>query len=332
MSHHILRPVGSVTAITSLLLLGVVNLGCQTTEGDVAGADDSAFTESGDNGGACVAENEGHSEAKPHFDYDDDGEHGPERWDDLLDKDGKVAFPSCDPDKTGQQSPIALPAPGATKDGGFVAASADDAFGLGPKTLTWSKQTTIASLFNNGHTWQANIGDSANVLVDGSAKFKLGQFHFHAPSEHTIDGKRFPLEAHFVHTADNVPPESGTAESDTHPPFAAVVAVMFEEDGRDNPELAKIWPRFKACKQASPSKLEDVQLDLTALLPKDRTHLQYDGSLTTPPCSRKVRFRVLTTTVRASRAQIEAFQKVWPDNSRPTQRLLPTTKITLHTP
>lgn len=30
-------------------------------------------------------------------------------------------------------------------------------------------------------------------------RFELLQFHFHGPSEHTIDGKRFALENHFVH-------------------------------------------------------------------------------------------------------------------------------------
>ncbi|WP_426537656.1 carbonic anhydrase family protein [Bradyrhizobium sp. McL0615] len=31
--------------------------------------------------------------------------------------------------------------------------------------------------------------------------FELTQFHFHHPSEHLVDGKRFGMEAHFVHAA-----------------------------------------------------------------------------------------------------------------------------------
>jgi len=49
----------------------------------------------------------------------------------------------------------------------------------------------------------------------------LKQFHFHHPSEHTIDGKAYPLEMHFVHAA----PDGDLA----------VVGVLFEE-GRRKPQ------------------------------------------------------------------------------------------------
>ena len=31
-------------------------------------------------------------------------------------------------------------------------------------------------------------------------KFEIAQFHFHSPSEHTINGEHFDVEIHFVHT------------------------------------------------------------------------------------------------------------------------------------
>lgn len=34
--------------------------------------------------------------------------------------------------------------------------------------------------------------------LDGE-HYELVQYHFHAPSEHMIDGERAPLELHFVH-------------------------------------------------------------------------------------------------------------------------------------
>ena len=60
-------------------------------------------------------------------------------------------------------------------------------------------------------------------------QFNLKQFHFHTPSENNINGKSFPLEAHFVHA--------------TQDGKLAVIAVMFEE-GEENQILKKIWDKF----------------------------------------------------------------------------------------
>lgn len=74
-------------------------------------------------------------------------------------------------------------------------------------------------MVNNGHTIQENIkGD--NTFTNDAGAFNLLQFHFHAPSEHTIDSKSFPLEVHFVHV-----------EQDGR---LAVIRVMFEV-GKSNP-------------------------------------------------------------------------------------------------
>lgn len=43
-------------------------------------------------------------------------------------------------------------------------------------------------------------GKGSSTTVGGKV-FDLKQFHFHNPSEHTIDGEYFPLEMHFVHEA-----------------------------------------------------------------------------------------------------------------------------------
>lgn len=53
------------------------------------------------------------------------------------------------------------------------------------------------------HTLLANVSDGELEIDfwDGSeATFKPLQMHFHAPSEHTIDGKHMDLELHIVHT------------------------------------------------------------------------------------------------------------------------------------
>ena len=45
---------------------------------------------------------------------------------------------------------------------------------------------------------------------------KLFQFHMHAPSEHTVEGKNYPLELHIIHTDA----ETGR--------FGTVIGIFFE--------------------------------------------------------------------------------------------------------
>merc|ERR1711974_228809 len=65
------------------------------------------------------------------------------------------------------------------------------------------------SFVNNGHSMQFNPTDSpAQVFRGGplNGKYHFTQLHFHwgsddtVGSEHTVDGFRFPLEMHLVHT------------------------------------------------------------------------------------------------------------------------------------
>ena len=81
-----------------------------------------------------------------------------------------------------EQSPIDLTA--------ATMASIDDA------SLTYTP--AAATVTDNGHTVQVNLTNAGSAVVDGN-EYQLAQFHFHAPSEHTVDGVHSPVEAHFVH-------------------------------------------------------------------------------------------------------------------------------------
>ena len=125
---------------------------------------------------------------------------------------------------------------------------------------------TPVYIVNNGHTVQFNVEGEQNVNLNGK-EYKLLQFHFHAPSEHTINGQHFPLEAHFVHKrSDN---------------DYAVIAIMFKE-GKENALLSSYLDKFPTEKGEFRS---DEQIDLLSLLPKNKSYYHYPGSLTTPPCS-----------------------------------------------
>jgi carbonic anhydrase len=160
---------------------------------------------------------------------------------------------------------------------------------------------------NNGHTVELvpEEGGENFAVIDG-APFRLQQIHFHAPSEHLVDGKGAALEAHLVH-AD----EAGNL---------AVVGV-FLESGRENAALREVFARIPPEETGEGAELAVVTLDPAGLLPAASALYRYAGSLTTPPCSEGVIWHIFALPLEASGEQIAAFTAVYSGNSRPAQPL-----------
>jgi len=157
-------------------------------------------------------------------------------------------------------------------------------------------------ILNNGHTVQVNCAPGSTIEVDGHV-FELNQFHFHVPSENRIEGKSFPMEAHLVHR-----------DKDGN---LAVVAVMLGE-GAPNPALEAAWAKMPAKEGDKHALTEAVSAE--SLLPANRDHYRFNGSLTTPPCTEGVWWLVMKQPVSASKEQIERFANVMHHaNNRPLQ-------------
>merc|ERR1712130_1003201 len=76
----------------------------------------------------------------------------------------------------------------------------DEEHGHNPLKFQYPQFVKNCTIMNNGHTVQVNIDPSNKCLVNIAGKeFKLVQFHFHTPSEHTVDAQLFDMEMHLVH-------------------------------------------------------------------------------------------------------------------------------------
>ena len=214
-----------------------------------------------------------------HWGYD--GHEGPEHWQ-AMNPDWAVCAAGQ------QQSPINLTG----------AMQADFA----PAMIDWADETA-GVVVDNGHTVQVSV-ENAGGLMLGDTHYALLQFHFHAASEHTINGRQAPMEVHFVHQS-----EAGDL---------AVIGVMVER-GDALATLDSVWAAMPADSQASPGIAARVHLN--DFLPEDRESFRYQGSLTTPPCSEIVSWTVLTHPVTATPGQIGAFESRHPDSFRPVQPL-----------
>src|SRR5688500_18365964 len=160
-------------------------------------------------------------------------------------------------------------------------------------------------IIDNGHTIQVTV-DEGSTFTFGDKTYNLKQFHFHTPSEHTVDGKNMPMEMHMVHQSDD-----GSL---------AVVSVLFKEGKVANENFAKIIANLPNAKGES-KHVTDVNLELKVHLPKDNYAYHYVGSLTTPPCSENVQWLVLRDMVSLTPDQINAFSSKIGPNNRPTQPL-----------
>jgi carbonic anhydrase len=67
-----------------------------------------------------------------------------------------------------------------------------------PLALHYPATTQIYSVVNNGHSIQYNFEQGDEIEFRG-ARYGLKQVHFHEPSEHTLNGVRYPIEMHLVH-------------------------------------------------------------------------------------------------------------------------------------
>ena len=178
------------------------------------------------------------------------------------------------------------------------------AVGAGGGDVSVQCSSKCVELVNNGHSIQANVEGGA-TLTTPTGTYELKQFHFHSPSEHTIDGKHAAMEMHMVHLD-----ASGRI---------AVVGMMIEE-GAENAFFAKLWPHIPS-KKGSSDAVAGLAFGPGDLLPATRQTWRYTGSLTTPPCSEDVDWTIMRQPLTASAEQIEAFRSVMFHNNRPTQPL-----------
>ena len=161
---------------------------------------------------------------------------------------------------------------------------------------------TANTIFNNGHTIQVNVDSGSHIVYNG-IKYELLQFHFHAPSEHTIAGEAAPMEIHFVHQD----PNSGNL---------AVAGILLNEGESENAAYAGVIDNLPA-QAGEPTAMGDA-IALDAMLPERLGYYTYQGSLTTPPCSEIVRWLLLDAPVALSADQIAAYTAIYAGNARPT--------------
>jgi len=212
---------------------------------------------------------------KVHWGYT--GATGPENWGDLS-----VDYDMC---KIGrEQSPIDL-----KKNVNLI---------KNPFSVDYKK--TPLDIVDNGHTIKQTV-QGENILTYEGEDYTLLQFHYHTSSEHTVEGRSYPMEVHLVHQNKR---------------GGYLVVGLLVEPGEENEVFSKI---IQANKNNSSG---GADIDLNALYKKANETYHYLGSFTIPPCTEGVEWFVVKHPIRLSKQQIKFLSNIHPHNNRPVQEYL----------
>ncbi|PWA77344.1 alpha carbonic anhydrase 7 [Artemisia annua] len=167
-----------------------------------------------------------------------------------------------------------------------------------------------ATLINRGHDMMLRwIRGAGHIHINGT-EYQLNQLHWHTPTEHTINGRRFNLELHLVHqSADEK---------------IAVVAILYKI-GRPDSLLSMMEPYLRAVASTRGVETSVGIIDPRQIKIGSRKYYRYIGSLTTPPCDQNVTWTIVKKVRTVSREQLRVIREAVHDeaeaNARPVQAL-----------
>ncbi|XP_034022283.1 receptor-type tyrosine-protein phosphatase gamma isoform X2 [Thalassophryne amazonica] len=231
----------------------------------------------------------------PYWSYS--GSHGPRGW--------AALYPEC---AARNQSPVDV----ADEDG--VVSEEYQELVLDKFSAESSNQTTMK---NTGKTVAVLLKDDYFVRGAGlPGRFKAEKMEFHwghsngsGGSEHSINGRRFPVEMQiYLYNSDDF--DSLTAAIKERRIIAAM-AVFFELGQKDNPAVNPIIQGLKGVVHHE-KETNLKSFILRDLLPSSvDSYYRYTGSLTTPPCSKVVEWIIFSRPVFLSHSQLEAFYSIF---------------------
>ncbi|KXG27755.1 alpha carbonic anhydrase 7 [Sorghum bicolor] len=225
------------------------------------------------------------------FSYGAGKPDGPENWAKLS-----PAYKMCGQGK--QQSPIDIVTKQAVPNANL-------------DTLNRTYAAVPATLINDGHDIKLEFGSKVGTLTVNGKVFSLDSLHWHSPSDHTINGQRFPLELHLVHkSADGA---------------VAVIGILYQLGAPDSfyyqlkRQLVEV-AEDKCNSAEEESQVEVALIHLRSLQKRTGSYFRYTGSLTVPPCTENVVWSVLGKVRQISKEQLQLLKAPLPGNDyRPTQ-------------
>ncbi|XP_016902846.2 alpha carbonic anhydrase 7-like [Cucumis melo] len=221
------------------------------------------------------------------FDYERDGEKGPVHWGEL-----RAEWHKC---KGGlMQSPIDL-----------LHERVEVISHLGDLQINY--KSSNATLKNRGHDMMMKWVDGGGYTEMNGTQYKLKQCHWHSPSEHTIDGKNFDLEAHLVHESSNG--------------MVSVIGILYQI-GEPDYFLSTIKEDLEVASNTHEEERVVGIIDPNILKMGSKQYYRYIGSLTVPPCTEDVMWTIIHQVRTVTEEQVKLLRVAVHDDSNSNARPL----------
>jgi carbonic anhydrase len=206
------------------------------------------------------------------------GDGGPDNWSKL-----KAEYATCASGR--RQSPIDL------KDG----------IAVDLEPVQYAYRSAPFRVVDGGRNLQVAVYGGSLTLL--GKNYELTRIQFHRPSEISIAGKTFDMDAQLMHKAADGK--------------LLIVAVALEK-GSENP-FVQIALNNLPLEPGGDVQPPAQNIDMNRLLPENRRYYAFMGSLTTPPCTEDVLWLVLKQPQQISPEQLAIFQRLYAPNARPLQ-------------
>ncbi|KAG6433984.1 hypothetical protein SASPL_105603 [Salvia splendens] len=169
-----------------------------------------------------------------------------------------------------------------------------------------------ATVKNRGHDIQIEWSGGAGSLFINGTNYPLRYAHWHSPSEHTINGRRYDMELHLVHLS-------------TDPNLInriAVVGILYKI-GTPDQFLSKLMANISSIVDNKDEESALGMVDPNDIQFGSKRFYRYLGSLTVPPCTEGVIWTLNKKVKTVSRDQVrlmrEAVHDYAKENARPLQ-------------
>ncbi|KAG7396149.1 hypothetical protein PHYBOEH_002753 [Phytophthora boehmeriae] len=202
-----------------------------------------------------------------------------------------ATFPACGGKR---QSPIDIE---TTTAGGHMKKS-----GKPKSSLTFSGKCSQFNMTEPHEPLDVVVVEESSTCKAAASgvSYNLKQFHLHAPSEHTLDGKALDGEIHFVHESDD-----GKA--------LLVVGVFLEKAARSDGWLTPVLDGLDHVNSTETHEAIIVNLKSYSTLVKKVIKagaiFNYPGSLTTPACDEIADWWVVEKPIKISSADFDRLHK-----------------------